>query len=106
MCWKNAENKKPDKDTRVCNTDPCPANWWIGPWQPCEKKTCRRDGEPLYAHRKRTVMCVDQNQEALPDTGCKDQDRPSDLEQCNTVLPFCSDKDDENDSDNEINNTF
>lgn len=51
-------------------------------------------------------MCVDQNQEALPDTGCKDQDRPSDLEQCNTVLPFCSDKDDENDSDNEINNTF
>lgn len=35
FCWSNAKNHKPDIVSRSCNEEPCPAYWWIGPWQPC-----------------------------------------------------------------------
>lgn len=41
-CKENAEGNPPNKKTRVCNEDPCPAHWWIGPWQLCPV-TCKRN---------------------------------------------------------------
>jgi hypothetical protein len=46
LCWANAENKRPDVIARTCNEEPCPAYWWVGPWQPCPV-TCQRIGELL-----------------------------------------------------------
>lgn len=45
LCWKNAENKRPDKISRTCNDEPCAAYWWVGPWQPCSV-TCQKIGKP------------------------------------------------------------
>lgn len=42
FCWSDAENDQPNKKIRVCNDVPCPAHWWIGPWQLCP--SCRRNG--------------------------------------------------------------
>lgn len=42
-CWDSAENELPTKKTRICNDVPCPAHWWVGPWQLCPV-TCRRHG--------------------------------------------------------------
>ncbi|PNF40674.1 hypothetical protein B7P43_G03792 [Cryptotermes secundus] len=79
---------KPDQQTRVCNTHPCPARWWIGPWQLCPV-TC---GE--HAMRKRTVMCVflhsegaDGREMALPDRDCEGQERPGEHEPCPNLPP-------------------
>lgn len=44
FCWTNADNKRPEKITRTCNDEPCPALWWIGPWQPCPV-TCYKIGK-------------------------------------------------------------
>lgn len=44
LCWTNAENKRPEKITRACNDEKCPAYWWIGPWQPCPV-TCQNIGK-------------------------------------------------------------
>lgn len=44
FCWSNAENDQPTKKTRACNDLPCPAYWWVGPWQLCPV-TCRRQGK-------------------------------------------------------------
>lgn len=44
FCWSSAENDQPNKKLRVCNQVPCPAHWWIGPWQLCPV-TCRRHGK-------------------------------------------------------------
>ncbi|KAJ4433156.1 hypothetical protein ANN_15413 [Periplaneta americana] len=81
---------KPDLLMRVCNTHPCPARWWIGPWQLCPV-TC---GE--HAMRKRTVMCVvlhsegdDGREMALPDRDCEGQKRPEEQEPC-PDLPLCA----------------
>lgn len=41
FCWSSAENYQPNKKIRVCNDVPCPAHWWIGPWQLCPV-TCKR----------------------------------------------------------------
>lgn len=43
LCWSSAENDLPDKKVRVCNNVPCPAHWWVGPWQLCPV-TCKRHG--------------------------------------------------------------
>lgn len=43
-CWSNANNEPPDEKVRVCNEDPCPAHWWIGPWQMCPV-TCKQEGK-------------------------------------------------------------
>jgi len=47
LCWTNAENKRPEKVTRQCNQEVCPAYWWIGPWQPCPV-TCQKNGELIF----------------------------------------------------------
>lgn len=44
LCWKNADNKRPEKISRACNDEPCSANWWVGPWQPCPV-TCHRSSK-------------------------------------------------------------
>lgn len=44
LCWLSADNDIPNKKIRVCNDVPCPAHWWIGPWQLCPV-TCRRHGK-------------------------------------------------------------
>lgn len=43
FCWSNADGDRPTEKKRLCNDDPCPANWWIGPWQLCPV-TCKRHG--------------------------------------------------------------
>ena len=49
-CWSNAENKRPEAVDRTCNDESCPADWWIGPWQPCSV-TCQRIGnKTIFFH--------------------------------------------------------
>ncbi|XP_076178913.1 A disintegrin and metalloproteinase with thrombospondin motifs 7 isoform X3 [Ptiloglossa arizonensis] len=73
---------------RECNPNPCPARWWIGPWQMCPV-TC---GEG--ALRKRSVMCVssgmgpDRSDLALPDRDCNGDARPEEVSPCSN-LPRC-----------------
>ncbi|XP_076620762.1 A disintegrin and metalloproteinase with thrombospondin motifs 7 isoform X1 [Colletes latitarsis] len=73
---------------RECNLNPCPARWWIGPWQMCPV-TC---GEG--ALRKRSVMCVssgmgpDRSDLALPDRDCNRDARPEEVSPCPN-LPRC-----------------
>ncbi|CAG2056713.1 unnamed protein product, partial [Timema podura] len=82
--------RKPDMLMRVCNTHPCPARWWTGPWQICPA-TC---GDGIT--RKRTVMCAvlysqgsSGREIALPDNECKGQDKPPEKEPC-PHLPPCT----------------
>lgn len=42
-CWSSAEGSRPSEKLRVCNADPCPVHWWVGPWQLCPV-TCRKHG--------------------------------------------------------------
>lgn len=60
--------------------------------------------------RKRTILCVDQNEYALPPEQCEDQPRPSDKEPCSLILPPCSIDDNtlnnSDFSDNEIPDTI
>ncbi|XP_058824477.1 A disintegrin and metalloproteinase with thrombospondin motifs 12 [Topomyia yanbarensis] len=87
FCEQNAHNKHHEKMTRNCNEDPCPANWWVGPWQLCSV-TCRKPGDsnPI---RKRSILCVDQNLNAQPDSRCEGKSRPTDNEPCPGRLPLC-----------------
>nr|CAD7569776.1 unnamed protein product [Timema californicum] len=80
--------RKPDMLMRVCNTHPCPARWWTGPWQICPA-TC---GDGIT--RKRSVMCAVIYSEgssgreiALPDNECKGQDKPPEKEPCPNLPP-------------------
>ncbi|XP_076387839.1 A disintegrin and metalloproteinase with thrombospondin motifs 7 isoform X2 [Megachile rotundata] len=81
--------EKPESILRECNLNPCPARWWIGPWQMCPV-TC---GEG--ALRKRSVMCVssgmgpDRSDLALPDRDCNRDVRPEEVGPCPN-LPLCS----------------
>lgn len=43
LCWSNADGTRPSEIVRVCKEEPCPAHWWVGPWQLCPV-TCRRHG--------------------------------------------------------------
>lgn len=57
--------------------------------------------------KKRTILCVDHNEYALPMEQCDGQEKPSSYEPCSLILPPCSDIDfDENLSDNEIPDTI
>ncbi|CRL05730.1 CLUMA_CG018759, isoform A [Clunio marinus] len=109
LCWKNAENKRPEKISRTCNDEPCSAYWWVGPWQPCPV-TCQRITDIHKPLKKRTILCVDQNEYALPSEQCQDQTRPSDYEPCSLILPPCSLDDNilnnSDFSDNEIPDTI
>ncbi|KAG7204371.1 hypothetical protein KM043_004815 [Ampulex compressa] len=80
--------ERPEAMFRECNLNPCPARWWIGPWQMCPV-TC---GEG--ALRKRSVMCVssgmgtDRSDLALPDRDCNKGVRPEEVGPC-PDLPAC-----------------
>lgn len=39
--------------------------------------------------KKRTILCVDQNEYALPSEQCEGQPQPSDFEPCSLMLPLC-----------------
>lgn len=88
-CTKLSKNKHKERDRilRTCNEDPCPPDWWIGPWQPCPV-TCQNKNEPRPI-RRRSIMCSDQNEIALPDSRCADKKRPHDTEPCPGKLPNC-----------------
>ncbi|XP_050447692.1 A disintegrin and metalloproteinase with thrombospondin motifs 7 isoform X1 [Cataglyphis hispanica] len=79
--------EKPEPKSRECNSNPCPARWWVGPWQMCPV-TC---GDS--ALRKRSVMCVfsgagtDRSDLALPDRDCDKNIRPEEVEPCPDLPP-------------------
>ncbi|XP_026670951.1 A disintegrin and metalloproteinase with thrombospondin motifs 12-like isoform X2 [Ceratina calcarata] len=82
--------EKPESILRECNLNPCPARWWVGPWQMCPV-TC---GEG--ALRKRSVMCVssgmgpDRSDLALPDHDCNRNARPEEVGPCPNLPPCTS----------------
>ncbi|XP_012281942.2 A disintegrin and metalloproteinase with thrombospondin motifs 7 [Orussus abietinus] len=82
------DSKKPESNIRECNQNPCPARWWVGPWQMCPV-TC---GEGVL--RKRSVMCVssgkgpEKSDLALPDRDCDRDARPEEFGPC-PDLPAC-----------------
>ncbi|KAG4065960.1 hypothetical protein HA402_006678 [Bradysia odoriphaga] len=98
-CWSNAEGTRPTEKTRHCNEDPCPCHWWVGPWQLCPV-TCKKHGQPEPLKR-RSIMCVDQNEMALPDTRCTNETKPHDTDACGANLPYCN-SDDNNSESNMI----
>lgn len=49
--------------------------------------------EPL---KRRSIMCVDQNEMALPDTRCTNETKPNDSGKCSANLPYCDADDNEN----------
>ncbi|XP_055304525.1 A disintegrin and metalloproteinase with thrombospondin motifs 7 [Sitodiplosis mosellana] len=101
FCWSSADNDMPNKKHRVCNDVPCPAHWWVGPWQLCSV-TCRRHGQPPPVKR-RTIMCVDFKENALSDSSCSNiEERPSETEICDINLPFCNGEEDNNENSNMI----
>ncbi|XP_070161221.1 A disintegrin and metalloproteinase with thrombospondin motifs 7 isoform X2 [Polyergus mexicanus] len=79
--------EKPEPKSRECNSNPCPARWWVGPWQMCPV-TCGDN-----ALRKRSVMCVfsgagtDRSDLALPDRDCDKNMRPEEVEPCPDLPP-------------------
>ncbi|XP_060070698.1 A disintegrin and metalloproteinase with thrombospondin motifs 7-like [Ylistrum balloti] len=80
----NSSNK-PDDKQRACNLHLCPAKWWAGAWQHCSL-TCGKNG----VHR-RTVICVRNlgldEQIALEDKNCMDQEKPTEIEPCHHKDP-------------------
>ncbi|XP_050328121.1 A disintegrin and metalloproteinase with thrombospondin motifs 12 isoform X1 [Bactrocera neohumeralis] len=86
-CWTFAENKRPTRRIRVCNRHQCPAHWWTGPWQYCPV-TCKWS-EDLSPVRRRTVMCLDQNEVVVEDDRCNIALKPPSTEPCSHNLPKC-----------------
>ncbi|KAK0181582.1 hypothetical protein PV327_003855 [Microctonus hyperodae] len=78
---------KPEFVLRECNKNPCPARWWVGPWQMCPV-ICG-----VGALRKRSVMCVssgkgpDRPDLALPDRECDKNEKPVEIGPCIDLLP-------------------
>ncbi|XP_008201118.2 A disintegrin and metalloproteinase with thrombospondin motifs 7 isoform X1 [Tribolium castaneum] len=79
------ETERLDKMVRTCNDDPCPTHWWVGPWQSCPV-TCSREGEKVL--KRRSVMCVDGQEMALPDRFCDRHVKPLEYTNCR-ALPTC-----------------
>ncbi|XP_065365099.1 A disintegrin and metalloproteinase with thrombospondin motifs 6 isoform X1 [Calliphora vicina] len=88
LCWAFAKNARPLRLTKKCNDTPCPAHWLTGPWQFCPV-TCKNTDAPLPV-RRRSVMCLDQNDIVVEDDTCNPFTRPSDTEYCEQNLPDCS----------------
>ncbi|OWF52704.1 A disintegrin and metalloproteinase with thrombospondin motifs 12 [Mizuhopecten yessoensis] len=78
-------SSKPDDKQRACNLHLCPAKWWAGAWQHCSL-SCGKNG----VHR-RTVICVRNlgldEQIALEDKNCMDQEKPTEIEPCHHKDP-------------------
>ncbi|XP_041764889.1 A disintegrin and metalloproteinase with thrombospondin motifs 7 [Anopheles merus] len=87
LCLRHAFGKRHELIARDCNDDPCPFNWWVGPWQLC-LMTCRKPHKPVPI-RRRSILCVDSNSNARPDTHCNNKPRPHDKEPCGEELPVC-----------------
>lgn len=51
--------------------------------------------------KRRSIMCVDQNEMALPDTRCTNETKPQDTATCGANLPYCN-SDDNNSESNMI----
>lgn len=87
LCFRHAFGKRHETIIRDCNDDPCPFNWWVGPWQLCPM-TCRKaTGQAPI--RRRSILCVDSNSNARPDIHCNNKPRPRDNEPCGDDLPLC-----------------
>lgn len=54
--------------------------------------------------KRRTIMCVDQHEFALPSEQCVSQEKPNDIEICSSTLPFCNIDSNNNFDDNFIDN--
>ncbi|XP_055689829.1 A disintegrin and metalloproteinase with thrombospondin motifs 7 [Lutzomyia longipalpis] len=93
LCWSNADDPRPNQIKEVCNEDMCPAHWWVGPWQLCPV-TCVKRGDPNPVKR-RSIMCVNEYEMALPDSSCNESERPSDTMPCGQVIPTCSESNEE-----------
>lgn len=47
-------------------------------------------GDNTKPLKRRTILCVDQNEYALPPEQCEEQPRPNDHEPCSLILPVCN----------------
>ncbi|XP_062325813.1 A disintegrin and metalloproteinase with thrombospondin motifs 9 [Osmerus eperlanus] len=67
--------------SQKCISSDCPTlnRWREGEWQSCSK-SCGS------GHRRRVVLCVDQNQEEVHEMFCVDQRKPANSESCNTHM--------------------
>ncbi|XP_065156634.1 A disintegrin and metalloproteinase with thrombospondin motifs 12-like [Atheta coriaria] len=90
------ESERPPPALRVCNEENCPYHWWIGPWQSCPVSCIPQQGEK--AVRRRSVMCVDGLEMALPDHFCAADTRPKEREPCKGVPKCVEDNGDENET--------
>lgn len=79
--------------------DPCPAHWWVGPWQLCPV-TCKKKGAPDPVKR-RSIICLDQNEIVLPDSRCEVEKKPIDTEKCGANIPLCETDDEDIDLNSE-----
>ncbi|XP_071954532.1 A disintegrin and metalloproteinase with thrombospondin motifs 6-like [Antedon mediterranea] len=79
------QTTKPNRKQRECNTDNCPAMWWIGNWQSCTA-TCGKNGK-----RIRSVFCIRSfgydEQMVIEDEECIKRGifKPRYIEPCNLV---------------------
>ncbi|XP_056632965.1 A disintegrin and metalloproteinase with thrombospondin motifs 7 isoform X1 [Diorhabda sublineata] len=78
---------KPDLQMRACNEDNCPSKWWFGPWQACTATCIGKGKKPI---KRRSVVCVDDKETALPDKFCDKRSKPYEYKPC-TSLPPCED---------------
>lgn len=88
MCWAFAINPHPQRLSKRCNDTPCPAHWLTGPWQFCPV-TCKSLDTPLPV-RRRSVMCLDENDIVVDDEECNPLTRPLETEYCEQHLPDCT----------------
>ncbi|KAF7274067.1 hypothetical protein GWI33_013249 [Rhynchophorus ferrugineus] len=77
---------KPDMLKRACNDDPCRFKWWVGPWKSCPV-TCTEKLQNRKPMRHRDVMCMDDQETALPDHFCSSAAKPEEYEPCQRLLP-------------------
>ncbi|KAI8509615.1 A disintegrin and metalloproteinase with thrombospondin motifs 6 [Branchiostoma belcheri] len=73
------QETRPTENTRACNEDPCPAQWFRGDWQECSK-SCDRGTQTREVYCYRTVSALEQ--ETLPETECQTR-KPAVRRSCN-----------------------
>lgn len=99
LCWANAQNVRPEQIIQKCNELECPYYWFKSPWQVCAS-TCRKRGEP-EPMKHRSVLCVDQYQNAVSESNCAELQRPEDEEPCGQIFPYCE-SDEQIDTDKKV----
>ncbi|XP_063908818.1 A disintegrin and metalloproteinase with thrombospondin motifs 7 isoform X2 [Zophobas morio] len=78
-------SERPEEWAKTCNDDPCPTHWWVGPWQSCPVTCAKTNETPM---KRRSVMCVDGQEMALPDRFCDKNAKPLEYSSCR-ILPEC-----------------